>query len=113
MELQKKVEEAIEEELNKFRGSNYMLDRAFVVMMDPNNGDILSMAGKRIVDGKITDYAIGAFTTQYEMGSAVKGATVLAGYQDGMPHGQSYLDQELSFAGELKRFLQRKHYRLG
>lgn len=103
MELQKKVEEAIEEELNKFRGSNYMLDRAFVVMMDPNNGDILSMAGKRIVDGKITDYAIGAFTTQYEMGSAVKGATVLAGYQDGMPHGQSYLDQELSFAGELKK----------
>lgn len=100
MELQKKVEEAIEEELNKFRGSNYMLDRAFVVMMDPNNGDILSMAGKRIIDGKITDYSIGAFTTQYEMGSAVKGATVLAGYQDGMPHGQMYLDNgKLTFAG--------------
>lgn len=81
-----------------------MLDRAFVVMMDPNNGDILSMAGKRIVDGKITDYAIGAFTTQYEMGSAVKGATVLAGYQDGMPHGQSYLDQEPEPSqGELKK----------
>lgn len=104
MELQKKVEEAIEEELNKFRGSNYMLDRAFVVMMDPNNGDILSMAGKRIIDGKITDYSIGAFTTQYEMGSAVKGATVLAGYQDGMPHGQSYFDNgKLTFAGPVEK----------
>ncbi|MBU8788292.1 MULTISPECIES: peptidoglycan D,D-transpeptidase FtsI family protein [Bacillus] len=103
IELQKKVEEAIEEELNKFRGSNYMLDRAFVVMMDPNNGDILSMAGKRIIDGKITDYAIGTFTTQYEMGSAVKGATVLAGYQDGMPHGQRYLDHQLTFAGKVKK----------
>ncbi|ATH91213.1 peptidoglycan D,D-transpeptidase FtsI family protein [Bacillus glycinifermentans] len=104
IELQKKVEEAIEEELNKFRGSNYMLDRAFVVMMDPNNGDILSMAGKRIIDGKITDYAIGTFTTQYEMGSAVKGATVLAGYQDGMPHGQSYYDSgKLKFAGPVKK----------
>ncbi|MFN2745997.1 MULTISPECIES: peptidoglycan D,D-transpeptidase FtsI family protein [Bacillus] len=99
MELQKKVEKIIEDELNTFRGSNYMLDRAFVVMMDPNNGDILSMAGKRIVDGKITDYAIGTFTTQYEMGSAVKGATVLAGYQSGMPHGQHYLDTKLYFAG--------------
>ncbi|MED2943274.1 penicillin-binding protein 2 [Bacillus swezeyi] len=103
MELQKKVDKIIEEELNTFRGSNYMLDRAFVVMMDPNNGDILSMSGKRIVDGKMTDYAIGAFTTQYEMGSAVKGATVLAGYQNGMPHGQHYLDTPLHFAGKVKK----------
>lgn len=71
-----------------------MLDRAFAVMMDPNNGDILSMAGKKIdlKTNKIEDYAIGAFTTQYEMGSAVKGATVLAGYQDGIPHYKYYID---------------------
>ncbi|MDA1475757.1 peptidoglycan D,D-transpeptidase FtsI family protein [Bacillus changyiensis] len=99
IELQQKVEKIIEDELNTFRGSNSMLDRAFVVMMDPNNGDVLSMAGKQIVDGKITDYAIGTFTTQYEMGSAVKGATVLAGYQDGMPHGQQYFDTKLYPAG--------------
>ncbi len=38
----------IEEEVRNSRArGNYMLDRAFVVMMDPNNGDILSMAGKR------------------------------------------------------------------
>ncbi|NPC92359.1 penicillin-binding protein 2 [Bacillus sp. WMMC1349] len=99
IELQQKVEKIIEDELNRFRGSNPMLDRAFVVMMDPNNGDVLSMAGKQIVDGKITDYAIGTFTTQYEMGSAVKGATVLAGFQDGMPHGQGYFDQPIKLAG--------------
>ena len=31
-----------------------MLDRAFVVMMNPKNGQVLSMAGKRLVekDGK-------------------------------------------------------------
>ncbi|MDA1475758.1 peptidoglycan D,D-transpeptidase FtsI family protein [Bacillus changyiensis] len=104
IELQQKVEKIIEDELNRFRGSNPMLDRAFVVMMDPNNGDVLSMAGKQIVDGKITDYAIGTFTTQYEMGSAVKGATVLAGYQDGMPHGQYYTDNgKLVFSGDLKK----------
>ncbi|NPC92358.1 penicillin-binding protein 2 [Bacillus sp. WMMC1349] len=99
IELQQKVEKIIEDELDRFRGSNPMLDRAFVVMMDPNNGDVLSMAGKQVVDGKITDYAIGTFTTQYEMGSAVKGATVLAGYQDGMPHGQVYVDRPLKLKG--------------
>ncbi|XOT26066.1 peptidoglycan D,D-transpeptidase FtsI family protein [Bacillus subtilis subsp. subtilis] len=95
MQLQAKVEKIIEEEVRNSRArGNYMLDRAFVVMMDPNNGDILSMAGKKIdlKTNKIEDYAIGAFTTQYEMGSAVKGATVLAGYQDGIPHYKYYVD---------------------
>lgn len=95
MELQAKVEKIIEEEVRNSRArGNYMLDRAFAVMMDPNNGDILSMAGKKIdlKTNKIEDYAIGAFTTQYEMGSAVKGATVLAGYQDGIPHYKYYID---------------------
>ncbi|MDA7026249.1 penicillin-binding protein 2 [Bacillus sp. CLL-7-23] len=99
IELQQKVEKIIEDELNHFRGSQPMLDRAFVVMMDPNNGDVLSMAGKQIVDGKITDYAIGTFTTQYEMGSTVKGATVLGGYQDGMAHGQGYFDKPIHLKG--------------
>ena len=67
------------------------MDRAFVVMMDPFQGDVLAMTGKQIVDGKMQDYAIGAFSSQYEAGSIVKGATVLAGYQDGMPMGQGYL----------------------
>ncbi|MEC1633393.1 penicillin-binding protein 2 [Bacillus mojavensis] len=95
MELQAKVEKIVEEEVRNSRArGNYMLDRAFVVMMDPNNGDILSMAGKKIAleTNKIQDYAIGAFTTQYEMGSAVKGATVLAGYQDGIPHYKYFHD---------------------
>lgn len=102
MELQAKVEKIIEEEVRNSRArGNYMLDRAFAVMMDPNNGDILSMAGKKIdlETNKIQDYAIGAFTTQYEMGSAVKGATVLAGYQDGIPHYKYFVDMPLYFAG--------------
>ena len=61
------------------------MDRAFVVMMNPKNGQILSMAGKKIVnkDGgmQIEDYALGTMTSSYELGSTVKGATLLAGYQ--------------------------------
>lgn len=35
MKLQKQVEEIIEKRLKEFKGSEPLLDRAFVVMMDP------------------------------------------------------------------------------
>ncbi|WP_246145506.1 peptidoglycan D,D-transpeptidase FtsI family protein [Bacillus rubiinfantis] len=91
-ELQKKVEKIIEEEMWKAKrqyGSTGLLDRAFVVLMDPHSGEILSLAGKQLVRDKDTgrlemqDYAQGTFTTSYNVGSAVKGATVLTGYQTG------------------------------
>ncbi len=47
MELQKKVEESIEKNLRAFKSSEPLLDRAFVVMTNPNNGQVLSMAGKK------------------------------------------------------------------
>ena len=57
-------------------------------MMDPNSGEILSMVGKKYgenEDGQteLQDYALGTFTSEYGVGSAVKGATVLTGYMTG------------------------------
>jgi cell division protein FtsI/penicillin-binding protein 2 len=98
-----KVEEIVEDELRKASGSHFLMDRAFVVMMDPYQGDVLAMVGKMLDpenrSGKMLDFDYGAFATQYEAGSVVKGATVLAGYQDGMPIGQSYYDTTLYFKG--------------
>jgi cell division protein FtsI/penicillin-binding protein 2 len=78
------------------------MDRVFVVMMDPFRGDVLAMVGKQFDPdnrNKVLDYAYGAFATQYEAGSTVKGATVLAGYQDGMPQGQTYYDAPIYLKG--------------
>lgn len=88
MELQKQVEQIIEEELKKAKAAGEtMLDRAFVVMMNPRNGEVLSMAGKQLVnkDGKqeVQDFALGTMTSSYAMGSTVKGATILTGLQTG------------------------------
>ncbi|KKI92081.1 penicillin-binding protein [Bacillus sp. SA1-12] len=102
MELQMKVEEIVEEELLQAGRNHILMDRAFVVMMDPYQGDVLAMVGKQLDPDnrrKVLDYAYGAFTTQYEAGSTVKGATVLAGYQDGMPHGQTYYDAPIHLKG--------------
>ncbi|CUB57938.1 Penicillin-binding protein H [Bacillus subtilis] len=104
MELQKKVEESIEKDLRAFKSSEPLLDRAFVVMTNPNNGQILSMAGKKIVEKEgvleIEDLALGNMTTSYELGSAVKGATLLTGYETGAIHpGDQFYDAPMKFKG--------------
>ncbi|MET3699245.1 cell elongation-specific peptidoglycan D,D-transpeptidase [Bacillus oleivorans] len=90
MELQQKVEKILEEELiekKKKSGTDY-LDRAFVVIMDPYTGEVLTIAGKLYQKNEETgkmemqDFALGNISTSYVMGSAVKGATVLTGYEE-------------------------------
>ena len=107
MELQLAVEAIIEEELKakKASGSTSLLDRAFVVLMDPNTGEILTMAGKqydRDENGQVVfnDFALGNFTTSYNMGSAVKGATVLAGLQSGaITPNTGFMDTKMYIKG--------------
>lgn len=91
MDLQIAVEKIIEEELwaTKRAPGTELLDRAYVVLMDPHTGEVLTMAGKRLVQDKETgkmgmeDDALGTFTTTYNVGSTVKGATVLTGLKTG------------------------------
>ncbi|WJP99528.1 penicillin-binding protein 2 [Geobacillus stearothermophilus] len=95
-ELQQKVEEIIQQEIlaTKRKGRSPLLDRAFVVMMNPKTGEVLAMAGKLLQDGKFVDFAIGNITSAYTMGSTVKGATVLTGFQTGVLHPNTYIKDE-------------------
>ncbi|KZM52423.1 penicillin-binding protein [Geobacillus stearothermophilus] len=95
-ELQQKVEEIIQQEIlaTKRKGRSPLLDRAFVVMMNPKTGEVLAMAGKLLQDGKFVDFAIGNITSAYTMGSAVKGATILTGFQTGVLHPNTYIKDE-------------------
>ncbi|MGE6591507.1 peptidoglycan D,D-transpeptidase FtsI family protein [Bacillus mycoides] len=104
MKLQKRVEEILTKNLMRFKGSEPLLDRAFVVMMNPKNGEVLSMAGKQLVnkDGetKVEDFALGTMTSSYPMGSTVKGATVLTGYQTGaIQPGAVQYDEPIKLKG--------------
>ncbi|AJD91465.1 hypothetical protein JMA_21480 [Jeotgalibacillus malaysiensis] len=101
IELQQALEQVVEDELRRLKadpGRNLM-DRLFLVMMDPNTGELLAMAGKQYVETdegpEIQDYNIGTFTSAYEAGSSIKGATVLSGYQDGVISPGSYLRDEI------------------
>ncbi len=105
MDLQQEVEKILEEELLRAKqsGGSPYLDRAFVVMMDPKTGEILTMAGRQytVNEGKVgfNDFALGNINTAYEMGSAVKGASVLTGYETGVIQPGSYLVDEPLFLG--------------
>ncbi|GAE30722.1 cell division protein FtsI [Halalkalibacter hemicellulosilyticusJCM 9152] len=86
MELQQVVEQAIEKEVTN--GNPFLLDRsAYAIFMDPKTGDILSMAGYFDPhDMERSTYAdhLGTVNKVFEMGSSIKGASVLTGYQEGI-----------------------------
>lgn len=107
MDLQIATEEIIEKQLKqkKASGNTKYLDRAFVVVTNPNTGEILTLAGKQYAaddNGKMqmNDMALGTFTSSYAMGSSVKGATILTGYQTGAINpGQVLFDGPMKIKG--------------
>ena len=88
--LQKYVEDLLANEVLNAKGeagTNYY-NRSFVVVSDPNTGEILAMAGKQVKfddNGSkyIVDYTPGVVTLPVTPGSIVKGASMLVGYKYG------------------------------
>ncbi|WP_419959013.1 peptidoglycan D,D-transpeptidase FtsI family protein [Psychrobacillus sp. BM2] len=107
-EIQLAQEEILAEELLKFSkntGAQY-LQNAYFIMMDPYTGEVLSLVGKRIGKNgetgvkEIQDYAFGAFTNAYEVGSTVKPGTILTGYREGVLQiGTSLVDEPIRIKG--------------
>ena len=89
IELQKEVEKILEEELLKTKNepNTKYYNKSFVVISNPNTGEILAMAGKQIVFSggkyKFYDYTPGVTTTPVVVGSVVKGASHIVGYNNG------------------------------
>ena len=106
IELQQKIDDIIQDKLSQAKVGQPYIDRALVSVMNPKNGEMLAMSGKQYVTDnetkqtEIRDFALGNMTTSYSMGSVVKAATVLTGYQTGaIVPGQSLYDQPLKFKG--------------
>lgn len=101
IELQKYLEEVLTKEViyaKNEKNTNYY-NHSFVIISDPNTGEILAMAGKQAItndDGtyKVADYTPGIVTTSVTPGSIVKGASMLVGYKYGAINIGSYLTDE-------------------
>lgn len=99
MEFQQQVEQIAMDSLNNRIGIN---DSIYITALDPQNGDVLAMTGKRInEDDEVVDDALGNSNRAFTMGSSVKGATVLAGYMSGVLNEDNnvIVDQPLQFSG--------------
>lgn len=82
MDFQEDVDEIVLDVLGKRRGLN---ESVYAVAMNPKNGDILAMSGKRVNEkGEVVDDALGVISRGFSMGSSIKPATILAGYMDGV-----------------------------
>lgn len=89
IKLQQKIEEILEEELKKAKNEKNTdyYNRSFVVVTNPKTGEILAMSGKMIKETDdelyIYDYTPGVFTSSVTVGSVIKGASHIVGYNTG------------------------------
>ena len=89
IDLQKSLEEILKQEVLKAKKepNTKYYNRSFVVISNPNTGEILAMSGKQVItkNGKleVIDYTPGIVTLPVTPGSIVKGASMLVGYKYG------------------------------
>ena len=86
-EFQKKIEDIATKSVEEM--TDPAADRVYIVVMNPKNGDVLGITGKKkkfdenFHSTGVEDDALGAINNSFGMGSVVKPATVLLGYMDG------------------------------
>lgn len=84
IKLQEEVEKILEKEIKKAKAelNTKYYNHSYVIVSDPNNGEILAMSGKKIVDGVFYDITPDIFVTTVTAGSVVKGASHFVGYKE-------------------------------
>lgn len=84
--LQKEVERIIDEEIiyTKKQPNTKYYNKNYVVLQNPSNGEIIAMSGRKAIntgnESKMVDYTRGILTEPMTVGSVVKGASILVGY---------------------------------
>ena len=102
IELQKAVEEILIEEITKAKNEPYTTyyNRSFVLIGNPKTGEVLAMAGKQIINGTIYDYTPGILTSPVVVGSIIKGASQIVGYNTGaLKIGETRYDSCIKLRG--------------
>lgn len=83
--FQKKVHQILKSQLKKAmaRSGNSNLNSIYAAVVNPNTGGILALGGWEYQNGKFVNASYKTVTGSFAVGSTVKGATELAGYQTG------------------------------
>ncbi|MCL2559237.1 MAG: penicillin-binding protein 2 [Turicibacter sp.] len=89
---------------NNRPGAKY-LNEGYVVVTNPNTGEILSLNGLVLEeDGTATKHPLGTMHNSFTMGSVIKGATMLTGYEHGVVnYGDVVHDKPMIFSDGSKK----------
>lgn len=100
--LQKEIDNLIDEAIvrAKSEANTEYYDHSSVIVTDPNTGEILAIASRKIVGDKIIDNVNSILISPITPGSVVKGASMLVGYETGaIKFGERMLDECVKIAG--------------
>lgn len=80
--FQKEVDNIIINNIKKSKTeyNTKYLDKSLVVVSNPSTGEILAMSSKQVLNDNVYDYTPGIITTSYTVGSTIKGASHIVGY---------------------------------
>lgn len=84
IDLQSEIENILEEEMIKAKEeyNTKYYDKSYLIVSDPNTGDIISLVGKKIDNnGNFVDYSYYNILDSYPVGSVVKAASISVGYK--------------------------------
>lgn len=102
IELQQEVERILTEQILKTKSepNTEYYDHSSVVIQDPETGEILAMASKRLAGDKVVDNTTSVFMLPITPGSVVKGASMLVAYNTGaVKIGEYMVDECVKVAG--------------
>ena len=100
--LQKEIDNLIDEAIvrAKSEANTEYYDHSSVIVTDPNTGEVLAIASRKIVGDKIIDNVNSILISPITPGSVVKGASMLVGYETGaIKFGEKMLDECVKIAG--------------
>lgn len=110
MELQKKVDKILQEELqaaiSKYPSGNRWMEDAYAVVIDPQTGELLAVSGQQYdrKENEFGNVAYNALYAAHRAGSTVKGATVLSGYESGViTPGKRFFDAPIKIANDKEK----------
>lgn len=91
IDLQLAIDNMLEDEVikTKSEANTEFYNHSFIVIQNPQNGEIMSMSGKQLYETnkgryKVYDFSEGNIISTVTPGSVVKGASIIVGYNEGV-----------------------------